>query len=93
MAKDIAFNTEKSRYELEIDGRIVYADVHEDAANILYIDYIFSPPELRGKGAAGELINALMSEIEKKGFKAKPICGYAKNWLEKYEMKYSGLIA
>ena len=38
-----------ARYEIVEDGRTVYADYHRQGER-LYIDYVFSPVELRGTG-------------------------------------------
>ena len=47
----------------------------------LYIDYVFSPPQLRGTGAAGRLMSALSADARDKGLKITPVCGYAAAWL------------
>ncbi len=75
-------NTELSRYELEIDGKIVYANYHVKV-NILNIDYVYAPEELRGSGAAGKLMEEIAQLAQKNKMKLNPICGYAATWLRR----------
>ena len=73
-------NASRSRYELEEDGHVAYADYRLDGER-LYIDYVFSPPPLRGAGTAGRLMAALSEDARSRGLKITPICGYAAAWL------------
>lgn len=76
-------NTTESRYELAEEGYTSYADyrVHDGIASI---NYVFSPPELRGKGTAGRLMEGVMADIKSQNLKARPICGYAASWLKRH---------
>jgi len=44
---------------------------------------VFSPPSLRGTGAAGKLMKAIMSAADSEGLSVTPICGYAAAWIRK----------
>lgn len=70
------------RYERDEDGETTYAD-YRLAGQRLYIDYVFSPPELRGTGASGRLMTAVAREAQGRGLKITPICGYAATWLRR----------
>ncbi|MCC7305348.1 MAG: N-acetyltransferase [Alphaproteobacteria bacterium] len=83
MSNTLTFNEKDSRYEQIVDGYTVYATTHRKG-DILYIDYVFAPPELRGKGAAGAFMKELMEEIRKNRWKAVPVCGFAAGWLRKH---------
>lgn len=83
-------NKELSRYELEISGKIVYADYHLEG-NVLNIDYVFSPEELRGSGAAGRLMEEVAQLAQKNEMKINPICGYAALWLRRHK-EYGNLV-
>ena len=76
----IEFNAAQSRYEKDVDGHTVYANTREKDG-VLYIDYVYAPPELRGKGAAGDFMADLMAVVRDENLKAKPVCGYAASWL------------
>jgi hypothetical protein len=54
MSKTVRDNSERNRYELEIDGQIVFARYRRDGTT-LFILHVEAPPALRGTGAAGRL--------------------------------------
>lgn len=84
-------NTAQSRFELETEGLVSYADYRIDA-NILYITYVFVPPELRGTGVASELMTSVMLHARETALKIIPLCGYAASWIQRHK-EYSDLLA
>lgn len=80
--RDTALRDTGDRYEMDEAGATSYAD-YRRTGDRLYIDYVFSPPELRGSGAAGRLMSALSADARDKGLKITPICGYAAAWLKR----------
>lgn len=87
---EITFNEKESRYEQTVEGHIVYARTHMKDGS-LYIDYVFTPPELRGKGAASAFMKALMALAREKNWKTVPVCGFAAGWLRKHD-EYKDLV-
>jgi uncharacterized protein len=87
----VTYNAAEQRYEMPIDHLVVYANVRKEK-NTLYIDYVFAPQELRGKGAAGEFMRRLMEVVRAEGLKAVPVCGYAAGWLGRHS-EYQDLIS
>jgi uncharacterized protein len=80
---DVTDNTDLQRYELEVDGYIVYADYRaQDISR--YLDFVYAPPELRGKGAAGRLMQGIMELAEQQGHRIVPICPYAVQWMKRH---------
>jgi len=77
----VPYNEAENRYEMPFGNLVVYANVRKDR-NMLYIDYVFAPQELRGKGAAGEFMSKLMNVVRAEKMKALPLCGYAASWLD-----------
>lgn len=71
-----------ARYEIDEQGETAYADYRRTGER-LYVDYVFSPPALRGTGASGRLMAALSADVRAKGLKITPICGYAAAWLRR----------
>ena len=71
-----------TRYEMDEQGETSYADYRLEGAR-LYIDYVFSPPALRGTGASGRLMTTLALEARTRGGTITPICGYAAAWLKR----------
>ena len=65
---------------MAFDGGVVYARVRKNDG-VLYVDYVEAPQALRGTGAAGKFMEALMSEARAENLKVVPICGYAASWM------------
>ena len=87
----VTYNEAEKRYEMLFGNLMVYANVRKDR-NTLYVDYVFAPPELRGKGAAGEFMRKLMDVVRTENLKAVPICGYAAGWLSRHS-EYQHLVS
>jgi predicted GNAT family acetyltransferase len=87
----VTYNEAQQRYEMPFGNLVVYANVRKEK-NMLYIDYVFAPQELRGKGAAGEFMSQLMNVVRGEKLKAVPICGYAASWLRRH-IEYQDLVS
>jgi predicted GNAT family acetyltransferase len=75
-------NRALSRFELEEAGQTVFADYRRSGAR-LYIDHVEAPPSLRGTGAAGRFMEALVETARAEGAQLVPICSYAAAWLRR----------
>ncbi|HEX3498419.1 MAG TPA: GNAT family N-acetyltransferase [Stellaceae bacterium] len=91
MSDPIRDNAERSRYELEIDGQIVFANYRRHGAT-LSILHVEAPPPLRGTGAAGRLMQGIAEIARASGAKIVPLCGYAAVWLRRHR-EYRELVA
>jgi predicted GNAT family acetyltransferase len=87
----VTYNEAEKRYEMPFGSLVVYANARKDK-NTLYIDYVFAPQELRGKGVAGEFMGKLMEVVRAENLNAVPICGYAASWLRRHS-EYQDLAA
>ena len=86
------WNEKDGRYIKDVDGHIVYANArHKDG--VLFIDYVYTPPELRGTGQGSAFMKDLMAHAQAESMKVKPICGFAAGWLRKHEGQYQDLMA
>ena len=79
----VTYSVAEKRCEMPFGHLTVYANVRKDT-NRLYIDYVFAPPELRGTGAAGQFMRALMDVVRTENLKVIPTCGYAASWLRRH---------
>jgi predicted GNAT family acetyltransferase len=79
----ITDNAAEQRYELVEQGQTAYADYRLSGGR-MYIDYVFSPPPLRGAGTAGRLMAGVAADAKARGLKVTPICGYAAAWLSRH---------
>jgi predicted GNAT family acetyltransferase len=91
MANPVHDNQERSRYELDIDGQIVFAN-YRRTGSTLAILHVEAPLPLRGTGAAGKLMQGIMEIARATGAKVVPLCGYASAWLRRHR-EYAELLA
>ncbi len=77
-------NPGRSRFELEIDGGIVFADYRLHGSTLV-ISHVEAPPALRGTGAAGRLMQGVVAHADAEGLRILPTCGYAAAWLRHHE--------
>ncbi len=91
MTDRVTDNPEKSRFELRIDGQVVFAD-YRRRDSTLVIPHVEAPPPLRGTGAASRLMQGVMEIARAEGRKVVPLCGYAAAWIRRHK-EYHDLIA
>jgi predicted GNAT family acetyltransferase len=91
MTNPVRDNHERSRFELEIDGQIVFAS-YRRTGSTLAILHVEAPLPLRGTGAAGRLMQGIMEIARASGAKIVPLCGYASAWLCRHR-EYAELLA
>lgn len=76
-------NTVRSRFELFEEGKLAFADYRlED--DILILPHVEADPGLRGKGAAGRLMAEVLELARERGWKVRPICGYAVAYIQRH---------
>ena len=73
---------EAGRFEIEEAGQVVFADYRREGGRLI-IDHVEAPPALRGSGAAGRLMQAIVAEAASSGETIVPLCGYASAWLRR----------
>ena len=82
MTDTFRHNPELSRYELEVDGLLAFAD-YQRSGHRLVIPHVETDPALRGKGAAGRLMEQVASTARAEGMRITPLCSYAAAWLKR----------
>lgn len=75
-------NPETRRLEMDEQGMTVFAD-YVRLPDRLVINWVESPPALRGSGAAGRFMTLVAEKARAEGLKITPVCGYAAAWLRK----------
>lgn len=78
-------NQEKGRYELALEGQIVFANYRADGKKIEIL-HVETPPSLRSKGAAGKLMAGIMEIARAENLQIIPICPYAVTWIERHNI-------
>ncbi len=84
-------NPERSRFELEEQGLVAFADyrLHGDR---LAIPHVEAPPALRGTGTAGRLMTGVLEMVRERGLKVVPTCPYAAAFIQRHR-EYQDLLA
>ena len=91
MSNPVHDNPELSRYELEEDGQIVFAN-YRRRDGTLVITHVEAPVPLRGTGASHRLMQGLMDIVRQDGMKVVPLCGFASAWIRRHK-DYAYLLA
>lgn len=76
-------NPERSRFELEVNGEVAYADYRRQPGTLV-IAYVYAPPALRGTGTADRLMRDVAEAARSEGVRIRPLCGYAASWLRRH---------
>ena len=91
MTNRVQDNVERSRFELDIDGQVVFASYRRQGP-VLAIYHVEAPPRLRGTGAAGRLMQGVVEAARQEGRKILPYCGYAAAWIRRHR-EFSDVLA
>ena len=76
-------NTDRSRFELEEDGKLAFAEYRLEG-KVMTIPHVEADPALRGSGSAGRLMTGVMEITRGRSLKILPICGYAAAWMRRH---------
>jgi hypothetical protein len=71
------------RLTLELEGGAVWTAYRRDG-QVLALTHVEADPQLRGSGAAGRFMQAVVEYARAKGLKLRPICSYAVVWLKRH---------
>lgn len=77
-------NAKLSRYELEVDGLLAFADYRRSGERLI-IPHVESDPALRGQGAAARLMENIVATAREEGLRITPLCSYAAAWMRRNE--------
>jgi uncharacterized protein len=91
MADTVTDNQARSRFELDIDGQIVFALYRREPSKLV-IRHVEAPPALRGTGAADRLMRGIMGLAQTEGAKITPLCSYAAVWMRRHK-EFASLLA
>ena len=76
-------NTMQQRFELHEQGKLVFAD-YRLADGVLSLPHVEADPALRGRGAAGRLMEGILDLARQRHWKVRPICSYAAAFIQRH---------
>lgn len=76
-------NTALSRYELDVDGTTAFANYRLAPGKVI-ITHTETPPVLRGRGIASQLVRGALEQIRADGLKVVAACGFVVDYLDKH---------
>lgn len=84
-------NSARQRFELVEDGMLAFADYRRQG-DVLILPFVMTEPALRGRGAAGRLMQGVLESAREHGLKVTPICSYAVAYIQRHP-EYHDLLA
>lgn len=82
MAETFTDNREANRFELDVDGRLAWADYRRRDSELV-IPHVEAEQELRGTGAADRLMRQVKAAADAESLTIVPLCGYAAAWMRR----------
>lgn len=85
-------NAEASRFEWDEEGAVSFADysLQDGVRTLLYVE---TPAAFRGRGAARRLLDAIVADARARGFKLRPVCGYAVAYFRRHRSQLADVAA
>ncbi len=82
LPSDVVDSAQRQRYELAVDGSLVFADYQRQPGKVV-ITHVETPMALRGRGLAAVLMQGLVDLAEQQGLQIVPVCSYAQDWMQR----------
>jgi uncharacterized protein len=83
-------NKSHQRFELDVEGTMAVANYRLSPGKVI-ITHTETPPALRGRGIASELVQGALERIRAEGLKVVAGCGFVVDYLDKHP-EYSDMI-
>lgn len=80
---DIRHDEAARRFEVRVDGYLCELEYHL-SDQVISIDHTRVPPEIGGRGIAGQLVQAAFGLARARGWKVRPTCSYAASWARRH---------
>jgi len=76
-------NAALNRFEWTEEGKLAFAN-YQLADGVLILPHVEADPALRGRGTAGRLMAEVLDLARERGWKVRPICGYAVSFIQRH---------
>ncbi|HEY6833304.1 MAG TPA: GNAT family N-acetyltransferase [Pseudolabrys sp.] len=83
MSDDVRDNTERHRFELDLDGQTAFSTYRREGS-LLTILHTEVPAALNGRGIGSKLARGLLDIARAQGLKVKPLCPFVASYMDKH---------
>ena len=83
MVIDFKDNTDRKRFETEVDGITAFIE-YIRAKNAIYLTHTEVPKQLEGRGVGSALVKRSLEQIEKEGEKVAPLCPFVAAFIKRH---------
>lgn len=83
MTLEVRHDATAQRFQVVVDGHRCILE-YRLAHGVMTITHTGVPPEVGGRGIAGELVAAAFATARAEGWKVKPACSYAAGWAPRH---------
>ena len=91
MASPIRQNTALSRFELDAEGGTATAH-YRLADGTMILHHTETPPHLRGRGIASDVVRGALEAARAQGLKVAPRCGFVRRYMAQHP-EFNDLLA
>jgi hypothetical protein len=82
-AADVVHNEAASRFELRVLGQLCIARYHL-IDGVMWLTHTETPPSLRGRGLAAQVVRAALNHARAHGLKIRPACSYVRTYVRQH---------
>ena len=92
MATEVRHRAEASRYEIELDGRVVGIAEYADRGGVWIYHHTEIDTPFRGQGVGEELVRFALDDVRARGGRIVPACWYVAQFVDEHP-DYTDLVA
>lgn len=74
---------DRQRFAVDVDGHEAFVEYERDG-DVLVIIHTVVPPEIGGRGIAGQLVKTALQHARDTGLKVLPRCSYADAYMRRH---------
>ena len=83
-ATDLIQNSEAKRFELHVEGKIVFIEYIIDKENVMYLTHTEVPQSLSGKGIGSSIVKKVLHFIKDNNYTLAPLCPFVAKYITKH---------
>lgn len=76
-------NTDKKRFEAEVDGRLAFIE-YIRAQQQIYLTHTEVPIALEGKGIGSSMVKQVLQQIKTEGLELVPLCPFVAVYIKRH---------